>query len=554
MARHYPYYQYQQFDTVPSCIAGIDRLFSAKPALTFYSRAGEKLTHTYGEFCEDVRCIAASCRENGMAGAHVALAAESSYPFLVTMFALMTVGSVVVPLDIEQSDDIILRMLERADVTGAALTSTFVSLIPPHLKRMSKSFYIMLDETRVEEGFSFHAMLAQGRILRKSGRDVDADAQLSPDAPALIVFTSGTTSVSKPVLLSHRNILMNACQANALVSLGDKLFTALPMFHSYGFVCGVLAHITQGKHVCVNGSLKTMMRDMKLFSPVTITAVPLIAEAMHRSLMTALREGGKLDEYTQFLHIFRFFKRFGLTLKSPFRPMLTELFGKDLSMMVCGGAHMNAAVAMEMEAFGVLILQGYGITECSPLISVNRNKANKFESTGVPLPDTLVRIDDGEILVRSPSVMLGYYKDDDLTAACMEGGWFHTGDIGAVDRDGYVYIRGRKKHLIVFKNGKKVVPEEIEEYVSGIPLIKEAVAFGASIGDTSDDVRLALMVYPDPQVTRGMAQYEILQHLQKAVDALNRTLPAYKQIQVLRLRDTPFGRNGMQKIVRADLL
>jgi long-chain acyl-CoA synthetase len=203
-----------------------------------------------------------------------------------------------------------------------------------------------------------------------------------------------------------------------------------------------------------------------------------------------------------------------------------------------------------MHKFGIVCLEGYGITECSPLISVNRNKDYCFGSVGKILPCFQLKLQEDEILVRGDSVMIGYYKDKELTDSVLIDGWFHTGDLGVLDKNGFLHITGRKKNLIVLKNGKKVSPEEIETRVSQLPLVKEVIAYGASIGEVKDNARLAVMIYPDPDKTQGMNSYEVLNLLQKQIDELNVEYPSYKQIQLVNLRETPFEKTSAQKIKR----
>ena len=210
-------------------------------------------------------------------------------------------------------------------------------------------------------------------------------------------------------------------------------------------------------------------------------------------------------------------------------------------------------ISLELKRFGIQTLQGYGITECSPLISVNRHQMNQPESVGVVVPGVELRFQEGEILVRGENVMLGYYKDEEMTREAMGDGWFHTGDLGYLDKRGFLYITGRKKNLIVLKNGKKVSPEEIESRIARLPLVKEVMAYGATTGQSTDDVKIAVIVYPDPKEAGGMTSYEILNTLQKEIESINGHYPSYKQIQLVNLRENEFSKTSSQKIKRREL-
>jgi long-chain acyl-CoA synthetase len=438
-------------------------------------------------------------------------------------------GNVALLIDIEQSSETIISMIERSD-TDMVIASKPISKL---LSAITQPIVVWGDKS-----CGFNELLESGRKALSDNDSAFDQVVLDGDMTAAIAYTSGTTSFAKPVMLSHRALLTNASESVAMVAPTAAVFTPLPFYHTYGFTVP-LGILIWGSHLGINGDLKTMMRDMLLFRGSTILAVPLIVERLHRGLIMELEKHG--------------IKRPKLRRKPVEVKELVEIkraaFG-ELEMIICGGAHLAGDIARELYAFGIVVMQGYGITECSPLVCVNRISAYDFDSVGLVLPSVEIKFVNDEILVRGPNVMQGYYKDELLTHAAFDGEWFKTGDIGYLDRKGFVHIIGRIKNLIVLKNGKKISPEEIESQLKRIPLIKEVLAYGAASGDYADDVKLALMIYPDPMMTENMTSYEILDAVQREVDKINETLPIYKQIQMINIREDEFSKTSSNKIKR----
>ena len=367
---------------------------------------------------------------------------------------------------------------------------------------------------------------------------------------ASIVFTSGTTSYSKPVMLSQEAILTNASDALANVAIGSVAFTSLPFYHTYGLTCSVLSMLIGKAHLYINGNLKTVMRDIQLAEPHTMLTVPLMLETIYTKMWLSAEELGKAKKLKLLFKIKKFL--FSLGIKHPgntLKALRQKCFGK-IELIICGGAHMNSEIMETFGYMGVTVVQGYGITECAPLVSVNRNKANKYGSVGLVSANCEVKIEDGEIFVRGKNVMKGYYKFPELTDEAMHGEWFATGDVGYLDKDGFLYITGRKKNLIVFKNGKKLSPEKLEEKIKEIPLVGDVVVYGAVSGVSTDDVQVAASIYPNKEESAGMTQYDILESLQNAINTINRELPLYQQIQMVSIREHEFSKTALQKIKR----
>ncbi len=516
-----------------------------KPAISWFTRKGEEQGVDYGKLYSDVLGLKESLCSRGLAGRHIAVLGENSYEWILAYFAATYCGATIVCIDVEQSDETIEQMLTMADVDAMFCANQFSDIC----KKWATGGQSVFSMQGTDED-SMTYLISEGNRMRQEGICNYEEPNVTGETIASIVFTSGTTSFSKPVLLSHEAILTNASDALANVAIGKIAFTSLPFYHTYGLTCSVLSMLIGGAKLYINGNLKTVMRDIKLAGPHTMLTVPLMLEAIHRGLWQNAEEAGKADGLRKLLSIRGVLMSLGIKKCGKTLDAVREKCFGNIKLIICGGAHMNASIMDEFARLGVTVVQGYGITECAPLVSVNRNTANKLDSVGLVTPNCEVKIVDGEILVRGKNLMSGYYKSPEMTAEAMDDGWFKTGDIGEIDRHGFLYITGRKKNLIVFKNGKKLSPEKLEEKIKKIPLVKDAVVYGAISGVSNDDVQVATSIFPNEEETVGMNSYEILEALQAEISALNRELPLYQQIQMVNIRETEFAKTALQKIKR----
>lgn len=545
--KKYPLNEVTYYKRFCDMVDGLANRYGDKPAISWFTRKKEQMTVSYRQMREDVYHLQAELIRRGLAGKHLAIASENSYEWLVVYFASGYCGSVAICVDVEQSEETILQMLEMADTDAIFLTAAHVSICAKFAQDKIPMFLLGAGNgelTTVKE------LIASGEAYLQSLPGQALQVETTPDHTASIVFTSGTTNFSKLVMLSHKAILTNAADAMANVKVGKTVFTALPFYHTYGLTCAVIDMLLVGSHVYINGSMKAMMRDLMLAQPHTMLTVPLVLETIHNRLWATAEDNGKAESLRKLLKIKKAMYAVGLKKPGKILDALRQKVLGNVRIIICGGAHMNPEISEEFAYLGINVLQGYGITECAPLVSVNRNKANKWQTVGLISPHSEVKIVDGEILVRGDNIMQGYYKQPELTEEAMEDGWFHTGDIGEIDKDGFLYITGRKKNLIVLKNGKKISPEKLEEILKTVPLVQDVMVYGAVTGTSSDDVQVAASVYPDREKTEGMTTYEILERLQESFNKINDTLPFYQQIQMITIREQEFAKTSLKKIKR----
>lgn len=523
--------------------------FEGRTAITTYDRKGTPKEISYEQMKDDAFAVARALYANGLSGKHVAILGENSYEWLAVYFGIAVSGGTAVCIDTEHTDEIIIRMITQADAQAIFVSESMMELGMRACKEDSRIQKLIVLGKNTGDGESLEEFL-------KAGENPEAENWLDyfhPDGrgDASIVYTSGTTSTAKPVRLSHRAILYNAADALTLLDSRDRVFNSLPLYHTYGLTGGMMGPLVQGVTVCISCDTKRMIQEMTLFRPEMIVAVPLIVEIVDRLIWGILEKYGKKTKIQRMIKLEGAVHKPGSLIMSEVRECLKGTLFESLDVILCGGAHLDINVASELLHFGIVVLQGYGITECSPTISCNRNRDFTLDSVGVLYPGWQIKFDDGEILVKGYSLMNGYYGADELTKKAIDkDGWFHTEDMGYMDKKGYLHITGRKKNLIVMKNGKKVAAEELEQELKKMPLVKEVLVYGAPCGNSADDVKIAAAVYPDPERTEGMSSYEILEKLQAYVDEMNKELPLYKHIQMVNIQEKGFEYTSAHKIKR----
>ena len=543
--KKYPLYNVAYYKNFRDYLYGIAQINKDKPAVTFYDRKGNETCVSYNRLVHDSFAFALFLQREGLHGKHIAIVGENSYAWLIAYLGTVASASVAVTIDIEQPTETIHNMITKADSEIVIASPAVYSICETLLENGSISRLFLMNQSLLSDPCE---ELPPEMLTFPDYSDFILP--ITDDTTAAIVYTSGTTSTSKPVVLTQIGILTNMADGTSLITAGKRLFNSLPFYHTFGLNSSLLAIFLVGPVICINGDLKTLMRDLKAFNPDSLMAVPLLVETLHRMLWIGIEKAGKKKEVKKLVNIVKKLQRLGLPVKSKTLIGIKQQGIGDLPNISCGGAHIELEILEDLRAFGIVVLEGYGITECSPLISVSRNRYYKFSSVGLIAPNYEVKFVDGEIFVKGISVMKGYYNSPEETEKVFEDGWFKTGDLGYMDKKGFLYITGRKKNLIVFKNGKKVSPEEVEAKLSKIDLIKEVVAYGASSGTSTDDVKLAIMVYPDPDLTKGMSSYEILEALQREIDVLNQAFPSYKQIQMINIREGEFSKTASKKIKR----
>ena len=546
--KKYPLNEVQYYSRFRDMVEDLGEKYGDAPAISWFTRAQKEMGVTYRQFRDDVRYLQEAFVQRGLNGKHLAIVGENCYEWILVCFAANYCGSTAVFVDIEQSDETIMQMLTMADTDAIFISPSYQDICQQYVNDDKKMFLLTGEDEKIE---NVKSLIAEGAdIWEKGKQNQEINQNVTGDMTAAIVFTSGTTSQSKAVMLSQEAILTNAADAMANVDIGKVTFTNLPFYHTYGWTCSIMDVLVVGSHTYINGNLRTVFRDLQLSGAQTLFTVPLMLETIHSRIWASAEEQGKAEGLKKLFSIKQFlrsvgFKKAGATLEAIRKKALGTI-----ELIICGGAHVGLEIMEQFQCMGVTVLQGYGITECAPLVSVNRNKANKLNSVGLISAHTEVKLEDGEILVRGKNLMKGYYNAPQLNEEVMKDGWFCTGDMGEIDKDGFLYIIGRKKNLIVFKNGKKMAPEKLEEKIKKLPLVQDVMVYGAVSGVSTDDVQVAASIYPNQEKAAGLTSYEILETLQKEIDRINDELPLYQQIQMINIREQEFSKTALKKIKR----
>ena len=512
---------------------------------------------TYRALAARVRAFGSGMYRLGrVKGKRTAIIGETSPAWYVAYLAAVMFGGTAIPMDKELALAEIENFLCRAEADNVVFSPLFAEKFREVAARHPEIAFIPMAG-------------AADAPYYKSMEEIEAVGAAKPHEPsspadmdrlAVMLFTSGTTGSSKCVMLSEKNIcaaINSACEAVNFFPR-DVLVSVLPIHHTYELCCS-LAAANYGCEIAINDSLRHCMRNFKTFRPTALVLVPLFLSTMDKKIWDEIRKKGVESAVRGLMKLSDGTRKVGLDPRRLLFRDILAAFGGRLEKIVCGGAALDPKIAADFRSLGIEVWEGYGITECSPLIAVDVYYHPKPGSVGPAVPSCMVRIEDavtdenghavGEICVKGKNVMLGYYKDEAATAAAFtEDGWFRTGDLGYLDSEGYIYITGRKKSVIVLENGKNVFPEEIEEYLASVDKIAECVVVGRKSGR---ETVLTAVVFPNMEkFAPGATNAEILAEIRADVNKLNRRLVGYKQVRAVELRTTAFEKTTSMKIKR----
>lgn len=466
---------------------------------------------TYTELKNDSERFSAVLKALGEQKKHIAILGTTSYEWIVAYMGTVNSGSVAVPLDAQLSVEDLCELLNRAQVTTLVYDESKAKVASEAQKACPglTNVISMREPSSVEGALSFWKLMGE--------QTPGFEYEPQPEELATIMFTSGTTGKSKGVMLSHHNLAENATCLDMRIEPGTVIMSVLPIHHAYCLSMDILKALSLGSVICINDSLLRVAKNIKLFEPNLILMVPLMIETLAK----------KLEDVSWM----------------PAPLVKAKVFGKQFHTIFSGGAYLNPAYIKTFRKYGITILQGYGMTECAPVISTNLSWNSKEGSVGKLLPNCEAKTVNEELWVKGSSVMQGYYQMPQETADSLEDGWLKTGDLGYVDEDGFVFLTGRKKNLIITPNGENISPEEIENKLGENRLVQEVL-----VRDSEGVIEAE--IFPDYEYAGKKKIKDIPGKLQEIVDAYNKNAPLYKRVIKVKVREVEFEKNTTKKIKR----
>ena len=512
---------------------------------------------TYKEFARDVEELGTAIASLGMADKHIAIIGENSYKWITVYLTVLKSKGVFVPIDRELTCKELINVLIHSDSEGLLYSEKYEKWIPEIKEAVPTiKFFIGLNKDKQDGNIlSYDDFKENGKKVLEQGSRIYTDLNDDPNNAKMLVYTSGTTGKPKGVVLTEHNIVSVVYNGLRVAELEKRALSVLPYHHTYESVAGIILELYNHTCICINDSLKNILKDMQTFKPSCIYLVPALAEVFYKNIWSNAEKKGKASTLRKTISMSNALRKVGIDLRPKLFKSIYDAFGGELKEIICGGASIRPEIGKFFNDIGITLLNGYGITECSPLVSVNRVKFNDPSTVGVALPCVQVKIKNvtedgyGEICVKGDIVMKGYYKDEERTAKVLKDGWFNTEDYGYINEKGQIIINGRKKNVIVLSNGKNIYPEEIENYILGIPYVQEVVV-KALKNKKNQNKSLCAEVFLNQEKVEEMKIENPKVQLKKDIAEVCKELPVYKQIASVEIRKTEFEKTTTNKIKR----
>ena len=560
-----PIYKCKKYNNLKEMLKSTKEKFGERPAYIYKTdKVGVFREIKYNEFIDNIDSLGTALIELGLKDKKIAVISENRYEWGVAYLATATGVGIVVPLDKALPNNEIESLIMRSGVEAIIYSKKYDEIMN-QVKENGKTelkYFISMDLENENEGIlSQRELMEKGHNMIQEGNKKFIEAEIDNDKMSIMLFTSGTTAMSKAVMLSHNNICSNLYDIASTIKIDEnyRFLSFLPLHHTFECTVGFLYPISKGASIAFCEGIRHIADNIKEYKISAMISVPILYESMYKRIMKAIEKQGKLEKVQKGIKISQFLLKFGIDIRKKIFKEIHNNFGGNLDIMVSGGAALDPETERGFNNLGIRMYQGYGLTETSPVIAAEDDKYRKIGSIGKAFPSLNVKIENpdengiGELLVEGPSVMLGYYNNEEATKEIIDqNGWIHTGDLARIDKDGYIFISGRKKFVIVLKNGKNIYPEELETLINKIEGVKESFVYGKP-EDDGDYTICAKIVY-DKELMESMYnisnEEEIKNLIWQEIKKVNKTMPAYKYIREIVVTDKELIKTTTQKVKR----
>jgi len=537
-------------------------LYGDRPGYKIKLEEGKYQVYTHNEIRDMIDYLGTALINLGLKDKRIAVIGENRYEWELAYLSVVCGTGTVVPLDKSLPANELEELVERSEVEAIFYSKKYEEIVEKikYSEKNKLKHLISMDSDIHKEGiYSQKELIEKGKEFVEAGHRSFIDAKINPEEMSIMLFTSGTTSKSKVVALSHKNMVSNVMDFASVLDIdsSDRILSFLPLHHVFECTVGMLYSLYIGAQRSFCEGIRHIVENLNEYQITFASFVPAIYESMHKTIIKNLEKEGKLEAVRKLMEAN---KDKTMAEKKEIFKDIHNVFGGQIKLFVSGAAALEKEVEEDFRAWGVNLCQGYGLTETSPVIGVETNENFRVGSIGKPLPHIQAKIEDaneegmGELVVKGPNVMLGYYNDEEATKEVLEDGWFRTGDLAKIDEDGYIFICGRKKSVIVLKNGKNIFPEEMEALVNKIEGVKESFIFGKQQSDDKDDIKINVKIIFDREIMQEAYKVttddEIYKVLAEKVKEVNQIMPKYKAIRGILISEEPLLKTTTSKIKR----
>lgn len=551
----------EKFETIREYINRGIKKYNKNNAFIIKIKNNNKINYkniTYKEFGEDIKNLGTKLIDMGLENKRIAIIGKNSYEWVCSYISVICGVGVAIPLDKGLQDDEIISLLNRSKADAIIFENKYLELIKKIKKEKNTQIKEFICMNKNEEFLNIYELINDGKKLIKNKNNKYLNHKINPEEMATIIFTSGTTSMAKAVVLTNKNIASNIYDLNCTEKIysTDVNLAFLPLHHAFGSTGMILFLVNGATNVFCDG-LRHIQNNLKEYKVTTFVCVPLLLENIYKKIINKIEKEKKKKIIKIAIIISNLLLKIKIDIRRKiFKPIINEL-GGNIRFIISGASAIDKKVAKGFNDFGILTVQGYGLTETSPVLSAENEKNIKYGSIGKPMPSVEIKIENknkkgiGEIVAKGPNIMKEYYEMPEETSNVLKDGWFYTGDLGYIDKNGYIFITGRKKNVIVLKNGKNVYPEELEQLISGLPYVKENMVFGK---EKEDDLVVSVKIVYDKDYmytkNGDISEEKIRDIIWQDIKKINKTLPKYKYIKNLIITNEPMIKTTTAKIKR----